>query len=58
MVQGAARIVSPWEVEIDTADGERRRLSTRAIVIATGARPTVPELPGIEDMDYLTSDTV
>ena len=58
VVQGAARIVSPWEVEIDTADGECRRLTTRAIVIATGARPTVPALPGIEDIDYLTSDTV
>ncbi|MCK6410141.1 bifunctional TVP38/TMEM64 family protein/FAD-dependent oxidoreductase [Thauera sp.] len=58
VVQGAARIVSPWAVEIETAGGERRRLTTRAIVIAAGARPTVPDLPGIDDIGYLTSDTV
>jgi pyruvate/2-oxoglutarate dehydrogenase complex dihydrolipoamide dehydrogenase (E3) component/uncharacterized membrane protein YdjX (TVP38/TMEM64 family) len=58
VVQGAARIVSPWAVEIESAGGERRRLSTRAIVIATGARPTVPDLPGLEEVGYLTSDTV
>ncbi len=37
-IQGRARLVSPWEVAIDTADGERR-LSARATIIATGARP-------------------
>lgn len=53
VVQGAARIVSPWEVEING-----RRLTTRAIVIAAGARPFVPPIPGIEDVGYLTSDTL
>jgi pyruvate/2-oxoglutarate dehydrogenase complex dihydrolipoamide dehydrogenase (E3) component len=33
-------------------------LSTRAIVIAAGARPFVPPIPGIEQVGYLTSDTV
>ena len=42
---GAARIVSPWEVEITRQDGQVRRLSTRAIVIAAGARPFVPPSP-------------
>jgi pyruvate/2-oxoglutarate dehydrogenase complex dihydrolipoamide dehydrogenase (E3) component/uncharacterized membrane protein YdjX (TVP38/TMEM64 family) len=55
---GDAKIVSPWEVEVTLADGERRRLSTRAIVIAAGAEPFVPPIPGIEDMGVLTSDTV
>jgi pyruvate/2-oxoglutarate dehydrogenase complex dihydrolipoamide dehydrogenase (E3) component/uncharacterized membrane protein YdjX (TVP38/TMEM64 family) len=55
---GDAKIVSPWEVEVTLADGERRRLSTRAIVVAAGAEPFVPPIPGIEDMGVLTSDTV
>jgi pyruvate/2-oxoglutarate dehydrogenase complex dihydrolipoamide dehydrogenase (E3) component/uncharacterized membrane protein YdjX (TVP38/TMEM64 family) len=55
---GDAKIVSPWEVEVTLADGERRRLSTRAIVIAAGAEPFVPPIPGIEEMGVLTSDTV
>jgi len=55
---GEARIVSPWEVEVRSKSGEVCRLSTRAIVIATGARPFVPPIPGIADVGCLTSDTV
>jgi pyruvate/2-oxoglutarate dehydrogenase complex dihydrolipoamide dehydrogenase (E3) component/uncharacterized membrane protein YdjX (TVP38/TMEM64 family) len=53
VIQGDARFVSPWEVEVDG-----RRISARSIVIATGARPRVPDLPGLDKVDYLTSDTV
>ncbi len=56
--QGAARIVSPWEVEITAEDGRVQRLTTRSIVIATGARPFVPPIPGLDQIDYLTSDNV
>ncbi len=52
-VPGRARIVSPWEVEVDG-----RRLSTRSIVVATGASPLVPPLPGLDDVGYLTSETL
>ncbi|MCM8613001.1 bifunctional TVP38/TMEM64 family protein/FAD-dependent oxidoreductase [Accumulibacter sp.] len=58
VVAGAARIVSPWQVEISRDDGTTQTLSTRSIVIATGARPFVPPLPRIEEVGYLTSDTV
>ncbi len=53
VVQGKATIISPWEVDIDG-----KRLTTRAIVIATGARPFVPPIPGINDVGYYTSDTL
>ena len=56
-VQGEARITSPWTVEITTPDGIRT-LSARSLVIAAGARPFVPPIPGLEDVGYLTSDTV
>ena len=52
-LQGEAKIISPYMVEVN---GDR--LSTRNIVIAAGARPFVPPIPGIEEMAYLTSDTV
>jgi pyruvate/2-oxoglutarate dehydrogenase complex dihydrolipoamide dehydrogenase (E3) component len=58
VLQGNAKIVDPWTVEVTTPQGEKQRLSTRSIVIATGSRPYVPALPGLESVGYLTSDTV
>ena len=53
VIEGEARITSPWTVEVNG-----QRITTRAIVIATGAGPTVPSIPGIEQVGPLTSDTV
>ena len=58
VVQGYATIVDPWTVEIARHDGGKQRLTTRSIIIATGAQPFVPPLPGIEHSGYVTSDTV
>lgn len=55
---GHATIVNPWTVEIKAHDGSRSRLTTRNIIIAAGARPLVPPLPGLDDVGYLTSDTM
>lgn len=52
-VTGDATILSPWEVEVNG-----NRITTRNIVIATGARPLVPNIPGLDSVNYLTSDTV
>ncbi len=56
-ITGEAKITSPWTVEIKTGEGTRT-LTTRAIVIAAGARPFVPPIPGIDQVGCLTSDTV
>lgn len=58
VLAGYAKIIDPWTVEIALNDGSIQRLTTRAIVIATGAAPFVPDLPGIEETGYLTSDTL
>lgn len=58
VVQGHARLVDPWTVEIQLNGGGTRRLSARSIVIAAGARPFVPSLPGLDEVGYLTSDTL
>ncbi len=57
VIVGTAKITSPWSVEITTMEGTRT-LTTRSIVIATGARPFVPPIPGLAEIDYLTSDNV
>jgi pyruvate/2-oxoglutarate dehydrogenase complex dihydrolipoamide dehydrogenase (E3) component len=58
VLQGYAKIVNPWTVEIALNDGSKQTLTTRAIVIAAGARPFVPPLPGLDDVGYVTSDTL
>jgi len=52
-IEGEARLVSPWEVEVNG-----QRLASRHIVLATGARPLVPELPGLDQVPWLTSDSL
>lgn len=52
-IAGEARLLSPWEIQV----GERR-LSANHIVLATGARPLVPDIEGIQDIPYYTSDTI
>lgn len=58
VVKGYAKLVDPWTVEIQLNDGSMQTLTARTIVIATGARPFVPPLPGIEETGYVTSDTL
>ena len=53
VVQGTATLVSPWEVEVNG-----KTISARSIVLATGAEPLVPALPGLNDTNFLTSDTL
>jgi pyruvate/2-oxoglutarate dehydrogenase complex dihydrolipoamide dehydrogenase (E3) component/uncharacterized membrane protein YdjX (TVP38/TMEM64 family) len=62
-LSGTATIRSPWEVEVLLHDAQgrpagTRTLRTRSIVIAAGARPLVPPIPGLDEVGYLTSDTV
>ncbi|MDT4855911.1 Soluble pyridine nucleotide transhydrogenase [compost metagenome] len=58
VLQGYAKLVNPWTVEIALNDGSTQTLTTRSIVIAAGARPFVPSLPGLDDSGYVTSDTL
>ncbi|MDB5891229.1 MAG: merA [Polaromonas sp.] len=58
VLQGRARIVNPWTVEIALNGGGMQILTTRSIVIAAGACPIVPPLPGLEAAGYVTSDTL
>jgi pyruvate/2-oxoglutarate dehydrogenase complex dihydrolipoamide dehydrogenase (E3) component len=52
--QGHATLVDPWTVEIDGGE----RLTARSIVIAAGGEPFVPDLPGLAESGYLTSETM
>ncbi len=57
VIQGYARLIDPWTVEVTGPDGTQR-LTTRAIVLATGAAPFMPPLPGLDTVGAVTSDTL
>ncbi|QUS37029.1 FAD-dependent oxidoreductase [Falsirhodobacter algicola] len=57
-LKGHARLIDPWTVEVTDAEGTARRLTTRSVIIATGARPFLPPLPGLDLVEPLTSDTL
>ncbi|MEF8880010.1 MAG: dihydrolipoyl dehydrogenase [Candidatus Thermoplasmatota archaeon] len=50
---GAGSFVDDYTVEVD---GERIR--GKKIFIGTGARPLIPPIKGVEDVDYLTNETI
>lgn len=58
VVKGYAKLIDPWTVEISASDGSVMRLTSRAIILATGAQPYIPPLPGIDETGYVTSDTL
>ncbi|MFT6389894.1 MAG: dihydrolipoamide dehydrogenase [Cellvibrionaceae bacterium] len=52
-IQGEAKIISPFEVQVGN-----RTITTKSIIIASGARPFVPVIDGLKDIDYLVSDNL
>jgi pyruvate/2-oxoglutarate dehydrogenase complex dihydrolipoamide dehydrogenase (E3) component len=56
-IKGRARFINPWTVEIINGDSIRQ-LTARNFILATGAAPFVPDLPGIASSGYLTSETL
>lgn len=58
VINGVGTLVSPWEVAIEQPDGRRHTRTTRSIVLATGANPVIPDLPGLDKVEFLTTNTV
>ncbi|MCI0750154.1 MAG: FAD-dependent oxidoreductase [Nevskiales bacterium] len=56
-LKGEAKLLDPWTVQITGPMGEQR-LTAKNIVIATGAAPAVPPIPGLKEAGHLTSDNV
>lgn len=58
VLQGYGKIVDPWTVEITLNNDGVQRLTSRAIIIAAGAKPFVPDIPGLSSTNYLTTDNL
>jgi pyruvate/2-oxoglutarate dehydrogenase complex dihydrolipoamide dehydrogenase (E3) component len=57
-LSGVATLRSPWSVEVRLASDETRVLTTRRVIIAAGARPFIPPIPGLLEANPLTSETL
>jgi pyruvate/2-oxoglutarate dehydrogenase complex dihydrolipoamide dehydrogenase (E3) component len=57
-ILGTGRFLGPQRIEVAQNDGVVRQLSSKRIFIDTGTRPAIPDLPGLPDIPYLTSDTI
>lgn len=53
VIKGEARVVDPWTIEVDD-----RKLTTRGIIVATGAEPAIPPIAGLDQAEPLTSETI
>ena len=52
-IQGEAELKDPWTVAVN-----EKNLTSRNIILATGASPFIPEIPGLSGIEYHTSDTI
>ncbi|HMW72300.1 MAG TPA: FAD-dependent oxidoreductase, partial [Cellvibrionaceae bacterium] len=58
VLQGHAQLLDPWRVQITDAEGAKQVLSARSIVLASGASPRVPDIPGLAAVGFWSSETL
>jgi pyruvate/2-oxoglutarate dehydrogenase complex dihydrolipoamide dehydrogenase (E3) component len=57
-ILGTGRLVGQERVEVVQNDGQIRQLTSKRIIIDTGTRPAISDLPGLSEISFLTSDTI
>ena len=58
VLEGSARFKDDHTIEIDSKDGTKNEVTAKYIFICSGAEPTVPPIPGIDEIDYLTNESL
>lgn len=58
VLRGTARFTGPGALEVEDSGGDVTALTADQVVVATGSRPVVPDLPGLHDIPHVTSDSV
>jgi probable pyridine nucleotide-disulfide oxidoreductase len=58
LIIGTARFVAPKTIEVTTTDGTTRLLTAERLFINTGTRPLIPAIPGLKDIEFLTSESM
>ncbi|MDZ7756427.1 dihydrolipoyl dehydrogenase family protein [Rhodohalobacter sp.] len=55
---GMASFADSHTIEIQQPDGELKTVSSKKFIIATGAKPFIPDIPGLDKVDYLTNESL
>ena len=58
LVRGEASFVGPKQIKVNMQGDETRELTADLVLIDTGMRPRIPDIPGLDATPYLTSTTI
>ncbi|WP_375473737.1 mercuric reductase [uncultured Nostoc sp.] len=58
LIIGEARFVAPKTIAVTTTEGNNRLLTTERLFINTGTRPLIPSIPGLTEVEFLTSESI
>ncbi|MEH1963474.1 MAG: mercuric reductase [Nostoc sp.] len=58
LITGEARFVAPKTITVTTTEGNNRLLTAERLFINTGTRPLIPSIPGLTEVEFLTSESI
>jgi probable pyridine nucleotide-disulfide oxidoreductase len=58
LIIGTARFVAPKTIAVTTTEGNNRLLTAERLFINTGTRPLIPSVPGLTEVEFLTSESI
>ncbi|MBN3886766.1 MAG: mercuric reductase [Nostoc sp.] len=58
LIIGEAKFVAPKTIAVTMADGNNRLLTAERLFINTGTRPLIPSIPGLTEVEFLTSESI
>ncbi|MEH2147944.1 mercuric reductase [Nostoc sp.] len=58
LIIGEARFVAPKTIAVTTTEGNNRLLTAERLFINTGTRPLIPSIPGLTEVEFLTSESI
>ncbi|MFP8488915.1 dihydrolipoyl dehydrogenase family protein [Gracilimonas sp. Q87] len=58
VVFGKASFADPYTIEIKLSNGQLETVSSKKFIIATGAKPFIPDISGLDEVNYLTNESL
>ncbi|MCC5652624.1 mercuric reductase [Nostoc sp. XA013] len=58
LIIGTTRFVAPKTIAVTTTEGNNRLLTAERLFVNTGTRPLIPSIPGLAEVEFLTSESI